>query len=238
MLESADHTEQRKHFDWKAEQGFWEVRGPAPSPPSAGELDLLEADVRLWVPQFPQLFQDRRILDLGAGRALLGTLISQRYRPALVASVDIGFHRLRSAVASMRQSSRLDLVCADAFRLPFADESFDYVLANSVLHHLPDLGQAISEVARVLCRGGSYIGREPNFDNPLIRTYVFTFDGTWVRRGVSVTQNEYPLKAKEIKSCFGEAGFQCDLHYFWRRLRIIHHPVFSCAISVRAQRLR
>jgi 2-polyprenyl-3-methyl-5-hydroxy-6-metoxy-1,4-benzoquinol methylase len=37
-------------------------------------------------------------------------------------------------------SGEIDLVQADACRLPFADDSFDVVFARGLLHHLPDPG--------------------------------------------------------------------------------------------------
>jgi SAM-dependent methyltransferase len=42
----------------------------------------------------------------------------------------------------------------DAERLPFDDESFDFVFGHAVLHHLPDLDQAHREFLRVLRPGG------------------------------------------------------------------------------------
>ena len=42
-------------------------------------------------------------------------------------------------------------------RLPFADGSFDTVVAADVLEHLPDLPAAVNELARVLFPGGSFL---------------------------------------------------------------------------------
>jgi ubiquinone/menaquinone biosynthesis C-methylase UbiE len=44
---------------------------------------------------------------------------------------------------------------AEAETLPFSDESFDLVFGHAVLHHIPDLGQALSEFGRVLRPGGT-----------------------------------------------------------------------------------
>jgi ubiquinone/menaquinone biosynthesis C-methylase UbiE len=46
---------------------------------------------------------------------------------------------------------------ADAERLPFEDESFDLVFGHAVLHHIPDLGRAFAEFARVLVPGGTLL---------------------------------------------------------------------------------
>lgn len=44
---------------------------------------------------------------------------------------------------------------ADAADLPFADESFDVVIAMHMLYHLPDQARAIAEMYRVLKPGGT-----------------------------------------------------------------------------------
>lgn len=224
-----------KEFDRAAEESFWarETQHTV----GTEELDALESDMRLWVPGFPKLFEGRNILDIGAGRAPLGILVAQRFKPKWIVSADLGRERLFSALPWKTKLKNLDLVSADVYHLPFDDNSFDYILANSFLHHLPRLNEAVTELVRVLRPGGQYIGREPNFNNPLVRTAVFTFDGTWIRRGARITPNEYPLRAQQITDAFSIAGCDCQLHYFWRRLRILRHRKLSFAISVRARRL-
>ena len=222
-----------RRFDAKAEQ-FHYAREPI-VPVTVEDLDRLEADMRLWVPEFPGLFKGKTILDLGAGKAPLGTLVAMRFSPARVVSAELGFHRLRSGLPWSKQLDKLDLVCGDAFSLPFRESSFNYVLANSLLPHLPDVRQAAREIARVLCPGGLYIGREPNFNNPFVLHMVFT-----IRKklfGRQITPNEYPLRAQEILRAFAEAGCDCEIGYFWRRLPSLRHPILSAAMSVYARRL-
>ncbi len=222
-------------FDSNAEQACWELESA--SPPTSEELDFLDRDMRHWVPNFPALFKDKLVLDLGAGRWLLGILVAEHCSPRLAVSLDIGLHRLRAAASYFPRLPNFAAVCGDAFQLPFPDHSFHYVIANSLLHHFPELDRATAEISRVLRPGGYYIGREPNFDNPVVRMRVFRFDGTWLRRGAKVSANEYPLRAKMIRSSFSKAGCGCEMHYFWRRLSFLRHPKLSLAVSVRAQRL-
>jgi len=46
-------------------------------------------------------------------------------------------------------------VTTEAEKLPFEDESFDIVFGHAVLHHIPDLEQALVEFRRVLRPGGA-----------------------------------------------------------------------------------
>jgi len=218
---------ERIFFNSKAERVFYESESDEPT--TLAQLEFLKADMRHWVPEKLSPFKGLKVLDLGAGKAPLGTLIARDHAPALAVSFDLGFHRLRSATVWREQYQHLSLVCGDAFALPFKDGAFDYVIANSVLHHLPNVDQAIAEIRRVLHPGGFYIGREPNYDNPAVRFYVFK----WLPH----TPNEYPLRAQEITDSFHRAGFQCQIKYFWRRWPALRHPIFSAAMSVVAQRL-
>jgi ubiquinone/menaquinone biosynthesis C-methylase UbiE len=46
---------------------------------------------------------------------------------------------------------------ADAETLPYEDASFDLVVGHAVLHHIPDVEQAMREVVRVLRPGGRFV---------------------------------------------------------------------------------
>ena len=41
--------------------------------------------------------------------------------------------------------------------LPFADDSFDMVFSHGVLHHVPEIDRAESEIHRVLHPGGELV---------------------------------------------------------------------------------
>jgi SAM-dependent methyltransferase len=52
-------------------------------------------------------------------------------------------------------SARAEAVKGDALDLPFADDTFDCVIASEILEHVPQDDRAISELVRVLKPGGS-----------------------------------------------------------------------------------
>ena len=108
-----------------------------------------------WMPEvmgFDQ-FAGKRLLEVGCG---MGTDLLQFARSgAKVTGVDL---TPRSIEISRRHLSlygeRGDFANADCERLPFADESFDVVYSNGVLHHTPDTAGAVREIHRVLRPGG------------------------------------------------------------------------------------
>jgi len=51
---------------------------------------------------------------------------------------------------------RAKYVAADVQELPFGDESFDVVIANHMLYHVPDRPRALAEIRRVLAPDGAF----------------------------------------------------------------------------------
>src|SRR5438445_201916 len=108
-----------------------------------------------WMPEvmgFDQ-FAGRRLLEVGCG---MGTDLLQFARGgAQVVGIDL---TPRSLEISRRHLSLYgetgDFANADCERLPFADESFDVVYSNGVLHHTPDTAGAVREIHRVLKPSG------------------------------------------------------------------------------------
>jgi SAM-dependent methyltransferase len=68
---------------------------------------------------------------------------------------DLSAGMVEEARGVLRHSRLIcEFVVADGQRVPFADECFDGVIANHMLYHVPDVGNALSEARRVLKPGG------------------------------------------------------------------------------------
>ena len=104
-----------------------------------------------------------RLLDLGCG---FGRHAYQAARlGAEVGAFDAGADEVRKVqdtFGAMAVAGDLDLermrvgsVQGDALALPFADGSFDRVIASEVLEHIPDDEAAMAELTRVLRPGGT-----------------------------------------------------------------------------------
>jgi len=89
-----------------------------------------------------------RTLDLGCGTGMLGARLSRR---CSVVGVDVSHPML---VRATRTAKGMTLVEGSAFRLPFAEASFDGAVSGFVLRNLDDLGAAFLELARVVRAGG------------------------------------------------------------------------------------
>jgi SAM-dependent methyltransferase len=104
-----------------------------------------------------------RILDLGCGfgrhsyqAARLGAeVVAFDASADEVRNVQDTFGAMAVAGELDAQEARVGAVQGDALKLPFADGSFDRVIASEVLEHIPADETAMAELARVLRSGGS-----------------------------------------------------------------------------------
>jgi len=108
-------------------------------------------------PQLWDLFNwppDAAVLDVGCGFGLWTRLAAERTAGGHVVGLDLSMAMLESLAATV---PTVLPVRADGHRLPFADESFDVVLATWSLYHLPDKELALGDIVRVLRPGGRLI---------------------------------------------------------------------------------
>lgn len=97
------------------------------------------------------------VVDLGAGTGHVAAALRDRWRRARVLAIDRASEQLRVARGQQSWLRRFDLVCADAARLPFREQSVDLVCSNLMLQWVPDLTRLLAEVHRVLRPGGCFM---------------------------------------------------------------------------------
>jgi malonyl-CoA O-methyltransferase len=127
--------------------------------------DVLQTEVRnrlLDRLQWVQL-QPRRILDLGAGTGKALPALAALYPEAELVGMDLTPAMLRVAANRSCNSATGPalLVCADAARLPFPDQSVDLVFSSLAIHWSPALDSVLAEVRRVLRQPGLFTFTTP-----------------------------------------------------------------------------
>jgi ubiquinone/menaquinone biosynthesis C-methylase UbiE len=106
-----------------------------------------------------KLSSDAKILELGCGPAHVWRECSSR----IPAGWDITLSDLSSGMVDAAWRNLVVTGRAfqfkeiDAQEIPFANETFDAVIANFMLYHVPDRPKALQEIKRVLRPGGSLI---------------------------------------------------------------------------------
>jgi SAM-dependent methyltransferase len=108
-----------------------------------------------WIVDRIRIPESARVLELGCGTGLLwrgSADVPHRWRVILTDMSDGMIRETRASLA--RPGHSFSYAQADAQSIPFRDESFDAVIANHMLYHVPDIARALSEVRRVLKPSG------------------------------------------------------------------------------------
>lgn len=115
---------------------------------------------------------DQRILDLGCGLGTVVASINSRFSPVELIGLNIDPRQLEIAkrYVQPRAENRIDFVEADGSKLPFADGSFDVVLALECSMHFANRAGFLSEARRVLTLGGR-LGMCEHFARSQLRPY-------------------------------------------------------------------
>jgi ubiquinone/menaquinone biosynthesis C-methylase UbiE len=98
------------------------------------------------------------VLDVGCGDGHFASV-------TFAEPIDVGldpWERDLVECATLRPRVYKELVLASATEMPFADESFQTVVSNSVLEHIPDVEMTVREIARVLRPGGEFAMTTPS----------------------------------------------------------------------------
>jgi ubiquinone/menaquinone biosynthesis C-methylase UbiE len=95
------------------------------------------------------------LLEIGCGSGRILTSIRERQNSFKLTGVDRSREQLRIAHHA-NQAQAVNLILGDGERLPFQDETFDYVAIFDFLEHIPNPLHAILEARRVLKRNGHF----------------------------------------------------------------------------------
>jgi 2-polyprenyl-3-methyl-5-hydroxy-6-metoxy-1,4-benzoquinol methylase len=102
-------------------------------------------------------------LDAGCGGCAHSIRLARR--GFHVQAVDFSESALKMAQSNVDSSglgNMISLKQENLVALSFRDQTFDYILCWGVLMHIPEVGTAVSELARVLRKGGKLVVSEAN----------------------------------------------------------------------------
>lgn len=98
-----------------------------------------------------------RILELGCGNGMLWEDKMDTLPPgSMLVLTDLSEGMVRNVWEKYSEMPNVIALKADIEELPFADGSFDRVIANHMLYHVPDIPKALGEVKRILKPGGVF----------------------------------------------------------------------------------
>ncbi len=161
---------------------------------------------RFWQPVIPTfqahwgLASTSSVLDVGCAKGFMLHDFAELIPGITVKGVDISEYAVKNAIEDMRPHVQV----ADAKCLPFADKSFDVVIAITTIHNLEraELIQSLREIERV-ARLGSFITVDA-YRNDEEKERMFAWNLT----------AKTVLHVNEWKEMFKEAGYTGDYHWF------------------------
>src|SRR5262245_38262097 len=137
-----------------------------------------------------------RVLDVGCGTGLLTTRLRRELPDASVIGCDFSLGMLARADTGPR-------VAANALSLPFRSATFDAVVSTEAFHWFPDQPRALSEMLRVLRRGGRALVAVINTPGELARTFFHLMSRLG---GVPF---DWPT-TEDMRVMFEQAGFRVE----------------------------
>lgn len=113
-----------------------------------------------------------RVLELGAGNAAMWINHKEeisRFSQLVLSDMSEGM--LSEARERLGELPNVDYKVIDIQDIPYEDNSFDIVIANCMLYHVPDINKAVAEVRRVLKPSG-YFYAGTSGHNGILETVV------------------------------------------------------------------
>jgi ubiquinone/menaquinone biosynthesis C-methylase UbiE len=185
---------------------------------------------QLFVNDLLQLRADfQTLLDVGTGTAQIPLALCAKHRTVRVVAIDMAQHMLRVGQRNVEcagLTERVRLQLCDAKRLPFADQAFDAVMSNSIVHHIPEPFAVLAEMVRVVKPGGVLFVRDllrPS-DEAALQGFVQTYagDANAHQRQMFADSLHAALTLDEVRAMVTRLGFDVatvrqtsDRHWTW-----------------------
>ena len=132
-------------------------------------------------------FSDPYVLELGCGTGAFTKPLLEIMPKLRLVGIDVSSKTIEHIEKRMAEYPNVKFEVADSTQLLYGDATFDAVVGNSVLHHVP-IDTTISEMHRVLKPGGIIWFSEPNMMNPQIALEKnIRFIGEWLQNSPDET---------------------------------------------------
>ena len=160
---------------------------------------------RFWQPVIPTLQKHfgltgrSSLLDVGCAKGFMLHDLVELIPGITVSGVDVSDYAIAHAIDDIKSKVQV----ADASDLPFADNSFDVVIAINTIHNLDrdDCAQALREIERVSCKGSFITVDAYRNDDEKERMLAWNLTAKTI------------MSVDEWVAFFEEVGYTGD--YFW-----------------------
>lgn len=107
-----------------------------------------------------------RVLEIGCGNSMLWRGNHARLPENSVFYLsDLSPGMVRDGALMMKHDKRFHHLCLNGMAISFPDASFDLVIANHMLYHVPSVEQVLSEIRRVMKPGAHFLAATNGIDH-------------------------------------------------------------------------
>lgn len=200
----SDYKSQSRWNDGYGKSGLAVIRDTPekfiiePGKLSRQKLDLIEVMANM---------EKKEILEFGSGRGEFSVALAKL--GGVVTGIDIGedLVKLANKIAEVN-NVKCNFVVGNIGKLPFENETFDYVVGNAILHHLPGNGviDSLKEAYRVLKPRGMAL-----FTEPVENSRIFDFMQNLFPVGKGTLQYRPSILQREEWAAYLEKADDRDL---------------------------
>lgn len=169
------------------------------------------------------------VLDVGTGTAQIPVRLARRIPNCRIMAIDMSVNMLELGRYNLEiggVTQHVQLAQVDAKKLPYSPGMFDWVISNSIVHHLPDPTSCLSEAVRVCRPGGGLFFRDLMRPATIeeLEGFVETYTGKESARAQQLFRDSLhaALSLAEIRDIIVSLGFQpdsvaatSDRHWTW-----------------------
>lgn len=155
-----------------------------------------------------------RLLDVGCGTGRIPIEFARTYPGMHITGIDLAHSMIELGQKHLDQiglRGQVLLRLVDAKQIPFADQSFDSVVSNSIVHHIPDPFDCVAGMVRVCAPGGLLFVRDlfrPESAAEVDRLVdLHSGDSDERQRGLFRASFYAALTLEEVRDLVGRLGF-------------------------------
>lgn len=157
-------TEQdtEKYYDEEDEVylSFWDSSGVLHWGLFHDDEDIVSASNRLtdYMIEKAKISESSNVLNIGCGNGEVDAQIVKKIG-CKITGIDLSGVRIENAKKKITSDlkNKLKFIRTSATSLPFGDEAFSHVVSQSTIYHIHNKQKALSEIFRVLQRGGIFV---------------------------------------------------------------------------------
>lgn len=144
----------------------------------------------------------KRVLDVGCSSAVLTAEVAKNLPNAKITGIDCYKKAIDFAKSKY---PNLELLVADAHKLPFKDKVFDLVICTETLEHVIDPEESLLEIKRVLAKNGHAI---ISMDSGSLAFRIIWYFWTKTKGRVWENAHLHEFNAKVLEDLIRQVGFK------------------------------